>query len=111
MTDEVVLVLMPTVLYRSGQLLEVERLIREAHERGIVIGFDAAHSIGSVPHSFSDWGVDFALWYNYKHLNGGPSAVAGLYVNREHLGSLPGLAGWFGSGKDRQLDYSASQKS
>jgi kynureninase len=104
MTEEVALVLMPTVLYRSGQLLDVERLTREAHGRGIVIGFDAAHSIGSVPHSFSDWGVDFALWCSYKHLNGGPGAVAGLYVNREHFGRLPGLAGWFGSDKDRQFD-------
>ena len=104
MTEEVALVLMPTVLYRSGQLLDIERLTREAHERGIVIGFDAAHSIGSVPHSFSDWGVDFALWCSYKHLNGGPGAVAGLYVNRVHFGRLPGLAGWFGSDKDRQFD-------
>ena len=104
MTEEVALVLMPTVLYRSGQLIDVERLTRKAHERGIVIGFDAAHSIGSVPHSFSDWGVDFALWCSYKHLNGGPGAVAGLYVNREHFGRLPGLAGWFGYDKDRQFD-------
>ena len=104
MTDEVALVFMPAVLYRSGQLLDVERLTREAHERGIAIGFDAAHSIGSVPHRFSDWGVDFALWCSYKHLNGGPGAVAGLYVNREHFGHLPGLAGWFGSDKDRQFD-------
>ena len=104
MTEDVALVLMPTVLYRSGQLLDVERLAREAHERGILIGFDAAHSMGSVPHSFSEWGVDFALWCSYKHLNGGPGAVAGLYVNREHFGRLPGLAGWFGSDKDRQFD-------
>ncbi|MGH3148282.1 MAG: kynureninase, partial [Rubrobacter sp.] len=104
MTDEVALVLLPIVLYRSGQLLDVEHLTREAHERGIVIGFDAAHSIGSVPHLFSDWGVDFALWCGYKHLNGGPGAVAGLYVNREHFGRLPGLAGWFGSDRDKQFD-------
>lgn len=104
MGGEVALALMPTVLYRSGQLLDVERLTREARERGIVIGFDAAHSIGSVPHSFSDWGVDFALWCSYKHLNGGPGAVAGLYVNREHFGRLPGLAGWFGSDRDKQFD-------
>ena len=103
MTEEVALVLMPTVLYRSGQLIDVEGLTRKAHERGIVIGFDAAHSIGSVPHSFSDWGVDFALWCSYKHLNGGPGA-AGLYANREHFGRLPGLAGWFGYDKDRQFD-------
>ena len=104
MTDEVALVLLPTVLYRSGQLLDVERLTKEAHERGILIGFDAAHSIGAVPHSFSGWGVDFALWCSYKHLGGGPGAVAGLYANRRHFGTDPGLAGWFGSDKERQFD-------
>lgn len=104
MTDEVALVFLPTVLYRSGQLLDVERLTRAAHERGILIGFDAAHSIGSVPHAFSEWGVDFALWCGYKHLNGGPGAVAGLYVNRKHFGKRPGLVGWFGSEKDVQFD-------
>ena len=104
MTEEVALVFLPTVLYRSGQLLDVERLARAARERDIPIGFDAAHSVGAVPHSFSAWGVDFAVWCGYKYLNGGPGAAAGLYVNRRHFGRHPGLAGWFGSRKDRQFD-------
>ena len=104
MGGEVALLFLPTVLYRSGQLLDIERLTKEAHELGITIGFDAAHSIGSVPHSFSDWGVDFAVWCGYKHLNGGPGSVAGLYVNRRHFGVMPGLAGWFGSDKEKQFD-------
>lgn len=104
MSGEVALVFLPTVIYRSGQLLDIEYLTRAAHERGILIGYDAAHSIGSVPHSFSDWGVDFALWCSYKHMNGGPGAAAGLYVNRRHFGRLPGLSGWFGSDKSRQFD-------
>lgn len=104
MTEEVALVFLPTVLYRSGQLLDVEYLTRAAHERGIKIGFDAAHSIGSVPHRFSEWGVDFAVWCSYKHLNGGPGAVAGSYVNRKHFGLTPGLTGWFGSDKAIQFD-------
>ncbi len=104
MSEEVTLALLPTVIYRSGQLLDIEYLTRAAHERDITIGYDAAHSIGSVPHSFSDWEVDFALWCSYKHMNGGPGAVAGLYVNRRHFGRLPSLAGWFGSDKSRQFD-------
>lgn len=104
MTDEIALVVLPTVLYRSGQILDMGRLTRAAHERGILIGFDGCHSIGAIPHSFSDWGVDFAYWCNYKHLNGGPGAVAGLYVNSKHFGTKPGLAGWFGSRKDKQFD-------
>lgn len=104
MTEEVALVVLPTVLYRSGQILDVERLTRAAHDRGILIGFDGCHSIGAIPHSFTEWGVDFAYWCNYKHLNGGPGAVAGLYVNSKHFGTEPGLAGWFGSRKDMQFD-------
>lgn len=106
MTDEVALIVLPSVLYRSGQLLDMPRLTAEAHKRHIVIGFDLSHSIGSIPHALSEWGVDFAVWCNYKHLNGGPGAVAGIYVNKRHFGAAPGLAGWFGSRKDKQFDMS-----
>ncbi|THE13273.1 kynureninase [Bacillus timonensis] len=108
MTDEVALVVLPSILYRSGQILDMERLTAEAHRRGILIGFDGCHSVGAIPHSFSKWDVDFAFWCNYKHLNGGPGAVAGLYVNRKHFGVLPGLAGWFGSNKEKQFDMEHS---
>lgn len=104
MSGDVALVFLPTVLYKSGQFLDVEHLTDSAHKRGINIGFDAAHSVGSVPHEFSKWGVDFAVWCNYKHLNGGPGAPASLFVNRKHFGKEPGLAGWFGSEKSRQFD-------
>jgi kynureninase len=104
MDDSIALVLLPSVLYRSGQLLDMERLTRAARERGIPIGFDCSHSIGSVPHRFDDWGTDFAFFCSYKHLNGGPGAPAFLYVNERHFGRTPGLAGWFGFRKERQFD-------
>lgn len=104
MTDEVALVLLPSVLYRSGQLLDLEALTAAARERGIPIGFDCAHSIGVVPHRFDEWGVDFAFWCSYKYLNAGPGSVGGLYVNRRHFGEIPGLAGWWGYQKERQFD-------
>jgi kynureninase len=104
MTDEIALIILPTVLYRSGQILDMKRLTEEANKRGILIGFDGCHSIGAIPHSFSEWGVDFAYWCNYKHLNGGPGSVGGLFVNKKHFGKAPGLAGWFGSQKEKQFD-------
>ena len=106
MDETVALALLPGVLYRSGQLLDIRRLTKAAHERGVVIGFDCAHSVGSVPHAFHDDDVDFAFWCSYKHLNGGPGAPAGLFVNRRHFGRAPGLAGWFGYVKERQFDMS-----
>jgi kynureninase len=104
MTDDVAIVWLPSVLYRSGQLLDMERLTAEAHKRGILIGFDLAHSIGALPHSLHDWGVDFAVWCNYKYLNSGPGGVGGLFVHARHHGIAPGLAGWFSSKKDKQFD-------
>ncbi len=108
MTDEIALIILPTVLYRSGQILDMKRLTAEANKRGILIGFDGCHSIGAIPHSFTEWGVDFAYWCNYKHLNGGPGSVGGLYVNSKHFGTAPGLAGWFGSKKEKQFDMEHS---
>ncbi len=108
MTEEVQLALLPSVLYRSGQVLDMEFLTREAHRRGILIGFDCSHSIGAMPHKFDDWGVDFACWCHYKHLNGGPGGAGGLYLNKRHFGISPGLAGWFSSRKDRQFDLTQS---
>jgi kynureninase len=81
MTEEVALVFLPTVLYRSGQLLDIERLTSEARRRGILIGF-----------------------CGYKYLNGGPGCSAFLYLNERHFGLRPGLPGWFGYVKERQFD-------
>ena len=103
MDEEVALVLLPSVLYRSGQLLDLERLSRAARERDILIGLDCSHSVGAVPHRFDAWGVDFAFWCGYKYLNGGPGSPAFLYVNRRHFGAEPLLAGWWGYIKERQF--------
>ncbi|MUK88375.1 kynureninase [Ornithinibacillus sp. L9] len=104
MQEDVALIVLPGVLYRSGQILDMERLTKEAHQRNILIGFDLCHSIGSIPHQLSEWDVDFAFWCTYKHLNGGPGSVGGLYVNEKHFGKEPGLAGWFSSAKEKQFD-------
>ena len=104
MTDDIALIVLPAVLYRSGQVLDMERLTAAANERGIPIGFDLCHSVGSVEHLLHDWGTDFAFWCTYKHLNGGPGSVGGLFVHEKNFGKAPGLAGWFGSKKESQFD-------
>lgn len=104
MSEEISLILLPGVLYRSGQLLDMERLTKEAHSRGIIIGFDCCHSAGSVPHKLNLWDVDFAFWCNYKHFNNGPGGTASLYINEKHLENGPGMAGWFGYNKNKQFD-------
>ena len=104
MDEDVAIVFLPSVLYRSGQLLDMEYLTKEAHQRHILIGFDCAHSVGAVPHQFTEWGVDFACWCNYKYLSNGPGGTASLYINKTHFETRPGLTGWFGYRKDKQFD-------
>jgi len=102
--DTTALVLLPSVLYRSGQLFDIERVTAAAHDRGVRIGWDCCHSAGVIPHRFDEWGVDFAFWCNYKYLNAGPGSIASLYVNRKHSDMQPALPGWWGYQKDRQFD-------
>jgi kynureninase len=104
MTNDVACAILSSVVYNTGQLLELERLTRAARERDILIGFDCSHSVGCIPHELSRWDADFAFWCGYKYLNGGPGAPSGMFLNCRHFGSAPGLAGWFGCRKDRLLD-------
>lgn len=104
MDESVAVALLPAVLYRSGQVLDMEALVKHAHEKGIIIGFDLCHSIGAIPHHLNRWDADFAVWCTYKHLNGGPGSVGGVYVNKKHHSKRVSLSGWFGNKKETQFD-------
>jgi len=110
MDDTVSVCFLPSVYFTSGQLLDIERLTKAAHEHGIKIGFDCCHSIGIVPHYFDKWGVDFALWCNYKYMNGGSGAIAGLYVNKRHFGTMPGMPGWWGNSWSNRFNFETNFK-
>ena len=103
MDDDVALILLPSVLYRSAQLFDMKLLTCEAHKRGIIIGWDLAHSIGAVNHDFKDINPDFAVWCSYKYLNAGPGATAGMYINKKHFSKTTGLRGWFGNKDESQF--------
>lgn len=102
--ETVALAWLPVVLYRSGQRLDTARLTRATHDAGALAGWDAAHSIGALPHALHDEGVDAAVWCSYKYLNAGPGAPGGLFLHRRHHHRAPGLPGWWGYDKDRQFE-------
>ncbi|MDZ7745227.1 MAG: kynureninase [Halobacteriales archaeon] len=102
--EDVDVLFLPSVFYRSGQLLDIERLTELAHEYGAYAGFDLAHSAGVVPHSLHDRGVDFAVWCHYKYLNAGPGAIAGLFCHESNAELTPALAGWWGHEKETQFE-------
>lgn len=101
--ERTAVVVLPSVLYRSGQLLDVGALAARARSQGAFLIVDLSHSIGIVPHALDAWGVDAAVWCNYKYLSGGPGTVGGLFLATRHHAAAPALAGWWGSAKAQQF--------
>jgi len=96
----VALVLLPGVQYRTGQVFDLEAIVRLGHAQGCMVGFDLAHAVGNLPLALHDSGADFAVWCTYKYLNAGPGAVAGAFVHERHArADVPRFAGWWGHDK------------
>jgi len=102
---EIALVLLAGVNFLTGQALDMARIAAAAKQHGCVIGFDLAHAAGNIPLRLHEWGVDFAVWCNYKYLNGGPGAVGGCYIHECHASNtgLPRFAGWWGNDPDTRF--------
>jgi kynureninase len=96
-TDEVAVVMVTEVDYRTGRKHDMAALIKKAHAVGAVVVWDLAHSCGAVPVDVMATDVDFAIGCTYKYVNGGPGAPAFIYVAPRLLDSVePYLSGWYG---------------
>ena len=96
-TDDVAVVMLTQVNYRTGRMHDMPRITEHAHARGAIMLWDLAHSAGAVPIDVTSANVDFAVGCGYKYLNGGPGAPAFLYVAKRHQSSVaPVLSGWHG---------------
>ncbi|MBL0373408.1 kynureninase [Rhizobium sp. KVB221] len=95
--DEVAVVLLTEVNYRTGRRLDMAELTRLAHAGGALTIWDLAHSAGAFKVELAAANVDFAVGCGYKFLNGGPGAPAFAYVAPQHIKDLrQPITGWFG---------------
>ena len=92
--ERTLLVPVTHVLFRTGEIQDVEAIVARAHEAGALVVLDAYQSVGTVPLDVTALGVDFAVGGSVKWLCGGPGA-AWLYVRPELAETLePALTGW-----------------
>ncbi len=103
--NQLALVMLGGVNYRTGQLFEMQRIAVAAQKAGAFVGFDLAHAAGNVPLKLHDWNADFAVWCSYKYLNSGPGAIAGAFIHERHADddSIPRFAGWWGHEKETRF--------
>ena len=108
LSDQVAVVSLTHVNYRSGAVYDMAAITRRAHEVGALVLWDLAHTAGALPCALNACNADFAVGCGYKYLNGGPGAPAFAFAARRHHGALQQpLTGWHGHAKpfDFVQDY------
>ncbi len=107
LNDDVAVLLLTQVHYKSGRVRDMAAITKRAHEVGALVVWDLSHSAGAIPVDLNGANSDFAIGCGYKFLNGGPGAPAYLFAATRHHGATPVLSGWFGHARpfDFEEDY------
>jgi kynureninase len=112
--ERTLLVPISHVLFRNGEIQDVEPIIARAHEVGAYVVLDCYQSAGVVPFDVTALGVDFAVGGSVKWLCGGPGA-GWLYVRPDLAERLePTFVGWQGHarpfGFEPELEYAPGSR-
>jgi selenocysteine lyase/cysteine desulfurase len=93
--DDTALVAITSICFRNGSRLDVDEVVRLAHERGARVLLDAYQAIGAIPIDVRVLDADFLVAGALKYLLGS-AGLAFLYCRRDHLeGLVPTVTGWF----------------
>jgi selenocysteine lyase/cysteine desulfurase len=102
--DDTAVVSITHVSYRTGEMIDVERVVELAHERGALVLLDAYQSAGSVPLDVKELGVDLLSAGTVKYLLGS-AGLAFFYCRRELFERVwPTATGWFADQDIFQMD-------
>ena len=97
LNENVNVVLLTHVNYRTGAMFDIEKVTKKVHENGSTMIWDLAHSAGAVPLDLKVINCEFAVGCTYKFLNGGPGSPAFIYVRPDLIKKCyPILRGWLG---------------
>jgi len=104
LSDDVAVVSLSQVDYRTGELFDAAAITEAVHAAGALMVWDLCHSAGALPVELDAIQADFAVGCSYKYLNGGPGAPGYIYIAARHLDAavLP-LTGWHGHRSPFQL--------
>ena len=106
--EDVAVLLLSHVNYRTGHMHDMAAVTSAAHRHGVLAIWDLAHSVGAVPVDLAGAQADFAVGCTYKYLNGGPGAPAFIWVAPRHRDQFwQPLSGWWGHSRpfDMAADY------
>lgn len=94
--DDVALLTLQAINYRSGARPEIAKINALAKKYGIPVIWDCSHAVGSIALEFDKNGIDLAVGCTYKYLNAGPGSPGWLFVreNWQKRLQVP-IQGWF----------------
>jgi kynureninase len=96
LNDDVAVVTISVVAYRSGALHNIKQLTDLVRASGALMVWDASHAVGAIDMQFDRDGVDLAVGCTYKYGNSGPGSPAWLYVSKRIQSELQmPIQGWF----------------
>uniref|UniRef100_UPI00404A44B8 kynureninase n=1 Tax=Candidatus Planktophila sp. TaxID=2175601 RepID=UPI00404A44B8 len=99
LNDDVALVTLEVIQYRSGARNDIKSLTDLVRKHGAFMLWDASHAVGAIEMDFDKNGVDIAVGCTYKYGNSGPGSPAWLYVNKKVQAELQvPIQGWFSQG-------------
>ena len=94
--DDVAVLMLTHVNYRTGRMFDMGAVTAQAHEAGALMIWDLAHSAGAVEVGLGAAGADFAVGCTYKYLNGGPGSPSFIWVPKRHQEDFcQPLSGWW----------------